>query len=161
MLAQLAASEGVAHGSEELSLLPERARSECARSTAAVESSSLPCLGGFESEKSYEWTRAVEDPRACPVVEGGEQIWRGEEGAADEGWAAWVATSCDGFIEPLASEIFVACSYETAPRRRNVVARLRVMLPGIVPRYIATDVPIPSSRRKLGGEGKQASLEGA
>jgi hypothetical protein len=67
MLAQRAASEGVAHGGEELSLLQERARSECARSTAAVESSSLPFLGGIESEKGYEWTRAVRDQTGRPL----------------------------------------------------------------------------------------------
>ena len=32
---------------EEFSLLPERARSKCARSTAAVKSSTRPCLDGY------------------------------------------------------------------------------------------------------------------
>ena len=46
VLVQRAVSEGEAYGCEELSLLPERAPSEGPRSTAAVESSSLPCLVG-------------------------------------------------------------------------------------------------------------------
>ena len=64
MLVQRAASEGVAQGSKELSLLPERAPSEGPRSTAAVKSSSLPCLVGTERGQGYEWTRAVEDQSA-------------------------------------------------------------------------------------------------
>ena len=44
VLAQRAASEGEAQGCEELSLLPECAPSEGPRLTAAVESSSHPCL---------------------------------------------------------------------------------------------------------------------
>jgi len=47
VLAQRTASESVAQGREEISLLPERARSECARSTAAVKNSSRPCLAGY------------------------------------------------------------------------------------------------------------------
>jgi hypothetical protein len=57
------------------------------------------------------------------------------------------------FVEPLASGTFVACSYETAPKRRNVVARFLLLPLGTVSRYVATAVPIPSSRRILGGEG--------
>ena len=44
VLAQRAASDGVAQRREELSLVPTRAPSEGPRSTAAVESSSRPCL---------------------------------------------------------------------------------------------------------------------
>ncbi len=47
VLAQRAASEGVVQGREELSLLPERAPSEGPRSTAAVKSSSRPCLAEY------------------------------------------------------------------------------------------------------------------
>jgi hypothetical protein len=73
-------------------------------------------------------------------------------GEADEGRAASVATECDGFVEPLTSGTFAAYSYETAPRRRNVVARLLLLPLGTVSRHVATAVPIPSSRRILGGE---------
>ena len=45
-------------------MLPERAPSEGPRSTAAVKSSSLPCLVGTERGQGYEWTRAVEDQSA-------------------------------------------------------------------------------------------------
>ena len=41
-------------GHEEFTLLPERAPSEGPRSTAAVKSSSLPCLVGIEMRKRYE-----------------------------------------------------------------------------------------------------------
>jgi hypothetical protein len=49
-------------------VLPERAPSEGPRSTAAVKSSSRPCLVDVEMEKRYEWTRAVED-QSAPIPE--------------------------------------------------------------------------------------------
>ena len=51
--------------------------------------------------------------------------------SADEGRAASMATSCDGFVEPLASGTFVAYSYEAAPGRRNVVGHLHLVPLGI------------------------------
>ena len=52
----------------------------------------------------------------------------------------------------MASGTFAACSYETAPKRHNVVARLLLLPLGTVSRYVATDMPIPSNRRILGEE---------
>jgi hypothetical protein len=68
------------------------------------------------------------------------------EVVADEGRAASVATSCDEFVKPLVFGAFVACSYQAAPRRRNVVARFLSLLLGTAFRYVATSVPIPSIR---------------
>jgi len=63
MFAQRAVSEGMAQGREELSLLPERAPSEGPRSTAAVESSSRPCIVDIDNgAENANGTRAVRRP---------------------------------------------------------------------------------------------------
>ena len=52
-------------------MLPERASSEGPRSTAAVKSSSRPCLVGYGRGSAYEWTRAAilnyEEAQRSPI----------------------------------------------------------------------------------------------
>jgi hypothetical protein len=60
---------------------------------------------------------------------GGEGVCAGMGVRRDglDGRAALVATSCDEPYETLVLDPLVACSYETAPKRRNVVACLLVI----------------------------------